>query len=156
MLEKLLGKRNWLKIAKHTAWQCIVFSLSLILIVGNYRLPQAVGQKTPTANYKTFTDWCANKANLNPETRRTVDALLKQAETNECKTANQKLSSLGELDIKGNQVSDITPLQSLTNLTTLIFSGNQISDITPLQSLTNLTTLYLGFNQISDITPCNL
>jgi Na+/H+ antiporter NhaD/arsenite permease-like protein len=56
MLEKLLGKRHWLRIAKRYAWQCMVFSLSLIIIVGGYKLPEAVGQQIHTANYKTFTD----------------------------------------------------------------------------------------------------
>ena len=104
MLEKLLSQRHWVKIAKWYAGQCIVFSLTLILIVGGYKLPEAVGQQTPTANYKTFTDWCANKAKLNPEARRTVDALLEQARTNECKTANQKLLSLDKLIIWGSEI----------------------------------------------------
>ena len=42
MLEKLLGKSSWLKIAKRYAGQCIVFSLTLILIVGGYKSPEAV------------------------------------------------------------------------------------------------------------------
>ncbi|MEG4534446.1 leucine-rich repeat domain-containing protein [Microcoleus sp. D2_18a_D3] len=153
MLKKLLGDRNWFRIAKRYAWQCIVFSLSLILILGGYRLPGAGGQQTPTANYKTFTDWCTNKAKLKSEERRTVDALLEKAETNECEAASHNLSSLSELIIIYNEISDITPLTSLTNLTDLELSNNQISDITPLKSLTKLTNLNLGFNQISDFTP---
>ena len=153
MLKKLLGDRNLPRIAKRYAWQCIVFSLSLILILGGYRLPGAIGQQTPTANYKTFTDWCVNKATLNPEARFTVDALLKQV-GNECEPANQKLSSLTSLELYLiNQISDITPLTSLTNLTSLGLYLNQISDITPLKSLTNLTYLNLERNQISEITP---
>jgi internalin A len=151
MLEKLLGKSSWLKIAKRYAGQCIVFSLTLILIVGGYKLPEAVGQRTQTANYKTFTDWCANKANLNPEARRTVDALLKEAETNECAPANKKLLSLKGVLIWDSGISDITPLKSLTHLTTLALDGNNISDITPLTSLTNLTHLSLRDNKILDI-----
>lgn len=153
MLEKFLGKRHSPRIAKRYAGQCIVFSLSLILIVGGYRLPKAVGQQTQTVNYKTFTDWCANKANLNPEARRTVDALLDEARTNECEPANQKLLSLKGVGIWDSGISDITPLKSLTNLTTLSLSGNNISDIRPLTSLTNLTSLSLRDNKISDITP---
>jgi internalin A len=115
-------------------------------------LPEAVGQQTPTTNYKTFTDWCANKAKLNPEARHTVDVLLEQVGTNECEPANQKLSSLGELILSNNKISDITPLKSLTNLTSLDLSVNKISDITPLKSLTNLSELYLWGNPIANKT----
>lgn len=83
----------------------------------------------------------------------TAKVLLKEAGTNECQPANQKLSSLRELDLSRNQISDITPLTSLTNLTFLDLSDNRISDITPLKSLTNLTLLNLNANQISNITP---
>ena len=61
--------------------------------------------------------------------------------------------SLQTLGMRGNQISDITPLQSLTQLSGLGLSGNQISDITPLQNLTQLNRLTLYENQISDITP---
>jgi len=152
MLKKLLGNRIFPQIAKRYAWQCIIFSLSLILILGGYRLPAAVAQQTPTANYKTFTDWCANKAKLNPEARITVDALLKEAGTNKCQPANQKLSSLPQLYLGGNKISDITPLKSLTNLTYLYLGGNKISDITPLKSLTKLTKLDLSRNPIANKT----
>ena len=53
----------------------------------------------------------------------------------------------------GNQISDITYLESLTVLTLLELRDNEISDIKPLQPLTNLTYLDLSFNQISDIEP---
>jgi internalin A len=121
MFKRLYCNRNLSLIAKRYAWQCIIFSLSLILILGGYRLPEAIGQQTPTANYKTFTDWCVNKAKLNPEARRTVDVLSKKAGTNECAPANQKLSSISESFLSINEISDITPLQSLTNLTELCF-----------------------------------
>jgi hypothetical protein len=61
--------------------------------------------------------------------------------------------NLQDLDLHGNQISDITPLASLTSLQWLGLWGNQISDLSPLASLTNLWTLYLGFNQISDLKP---
>ncbi len=153
MLEKLLDNRNLSLIAKRYAWQCIIFSLSLSIILGGYRLPEAIGQQTPTANYKTFTEWCANKADLNPEARRTVNSLLTQAGTNECEPANLKLLSRAEFDISLDKISDITPLTSLTKLTSLDLSFNKISDTTPLKSLTNLTSLSLWNNEISDTTP---
>ena len=63
------------------------------------------------------------------------------------------LTNLTELDIGSNDISDISPLSSLINLTELWLSSNDISDISPLSSLTNLTELWLSSNDISDISP---
>jgi internalin A len=105
--------------------------------------------KTP----KTFTEWCQQKASLPQETRRTVEALLNVAETQNCSQANQTLTKLTSLDLGENEISDIKPLSNLTKLTSLSLWGNQISDIKPLSNLTNLTSLHLSGNQISDIKP---
>ena len=102
---------------------------------------------------QTFADWCRQKADLSPEAKHTVDVLLEQAGTTECDAANQTLSSLTEINLSGNEISDIKPLASLTNLTSLSLGANQISDIKPLASLTNLTSLSLSFNKINDIKP---
>ncbi|WP_445171617.1 leucine-rich repeat domain-containing protein [Microcoleus sp.] len=102
---------------------------------------------------RTFADWCRQKANLSPEAKRTVEVLLQKAETTECEAANLKLSSLTQLLLDNNQISDIKPLESLTNLTLLFLDNNQISDIKPLESLTKLTLLVLANNQIRDIKP---
>jgi len=85
---------------------------------------------------RTFADWCRQKADLSPEAKRTVELLLKEAGTTECDAANQTLSSLTQLLLDNNQISDIKPLESLTNLTMLFLDNNQISDIKPLESLT--------------------
>ena len=102
---------------------------------------------------RTFADWCRQKADLSPEAKHTVEALLKEAGTTECDAANQKLSTLTELNLHDNQISDIKPLESLTNLTRLVLEKNQISDIKPLESLTKLTGILLENNKISDIKP---
>ena len=57
------------------------------------------------------------------------------------------------LNLDGNLISDLTPLQSLTNLKELRLMRNSISNLTPLQSLTNLTELYLSDNVIRDPAP---
>jgi len=62
-------------------------------------------------------------------------------------------TSLTELDLDNNQVSDISILANLTNLTKLDLYGNEISDITAVSNLTSLTKLYLWENQISDVSP---
>ena len=54
--------------------------------------------KTP----KTFTEWCQQKASLPQETRRTVEALLNVAETQNCSQANQTLTKLTEVDLTKN------------------------------------------------------
>ena len=60
---------------------------------------------------------------------------------------------LTDLELPGNNISDITPLAGLTNLTGLVLFGHNISDLTPLAGLTNLTSLRLTMNNISDLTP---
>ncbi len=103
---------------------------------------------TPVENSKQFIDWCEQKSTLPPQTKHTVEVLLKIAETQNCNQANQKLTNLTYLDLSLNKISDIKPLSNLTNLTILSLQFNQISDIKPLSALTNLTELNLSFNQI--------
>jgi internalin A len=43
--------------------------------------------------YKTFANWCSNKANLSVETRLTVDAILQVVKTQDCNQADTKLSA---------------------------------------------------------------
>jgi hypothetical protein len=131
----------------------IVVALSAIVALSGNAFYSEVARAQPGNNRRTFADWCRQKADLSPETKHTVDVLLKEAETTDCDVGDRKLSSLTELDLSYNQISDIKPLASLTNLTFLDLSADQISDIKPLASLTNLTTLYLGGNQISYIKP---
>ena len=63
------------------------------------------------------------------------------------------MTALTELDLRDNQISDITPLTNLTALKVLTLYHNQISDITPLVGLTALTTLFLSSNPIADFAP---
>ncbi|MFN7383987.1 MAG: leucine-rich repeat domain-containing protein [Dolichospermum sp.] len=79
--------------------------------------------KTP----KTFTEWCQQKASLPQETRRTVEALLNVAETQNCSQANQTLTKLTSLSLWGNQISDIQPLSNLTKLTEVDLTKNPLT-----------------------------
>ncbi len=63
------------------------------------------------------------------------------------------LEPLTELDLLGNNISDISSLISLTNLRELWLAENSISDISALAGLFNLHTLDLADNNISDISP---
>ena len=69
-----------------------------------------------------------------------------------CYQLNNKGEIIG-LDLSGNLIGDIKPLQKLTRLTKLDLYRNQISDIKPLQKLKRLTWLDLSQNQIYDIKP---
>ena len=57
------------------------------------------------------------------------------------------------LDLKDNQISDISPIAGLIELRELELGGNPISDISPVKGLTNLTVLYFGNTQVSDLSP---
>ena len=70
-------------------------------------------------------------------------------------TPLNQLNNLKRLVLSDNQIVDITPLNQLDNLKQLMLYGNQIVDITPLNQLINLNTLSLPYNQIDDITPLN-
>ncbi len=109
-------------------------------------------------NGKNFENWCKEKSTLPEETQITIEILLKEAGTQDCRKANLKLDkltylSLTQLLLGQNQISDIKPLSNLTNLTRLTFQHNKITDIKPLSNLTNLTWLQLDTNRITDIKP---
>jgi len=89
----------------------------------------------PLSAPKSFTDWCEQKSTLPPETKHTVEVLLKGAQTQNCKQANQKLTNLTSLSLHSSEISDIKPLSTLTNLTSLSLHSNEISDIKPLSNL---------------------
>ena len=63
------------------------------------------------------------------------------------------LTQLHELEINRNTISDISSVRGLTNLTLLVLKGNQISDISPIAGLINLRRLYLDDNLFSDLSP---
>jgi Leucine-rich repeat (LRR) protein len=63
------------------------------------------------------------------------------------------LTNLVELQIGKNQITDLKPLAGLTKLEQMAIGGNQITDLTPLADLTKLVVLGLDDNQITDLTP---
>ena len=71
----------------------------------------------------------------------TIDVLLREAGTQDCNQADNRLSNLSTLDLNNNQIADLKPLSSLTNLTRLGLNNNQIADFKPLCSLTPLIPL---------------
>jgi serine/threonine-protein kinase len=63
------------------------------------------------------------------------------------------LTSLTELDLGYNQISDLSPLAELTKLEILAVNINQIADLTPLKGLVNLKELNLASNKIINPSP---
>ena len=72
----------------------------------------------------------------------------------------QYMVNLRSLDLRQNQLTDLTPLAGLTQLESLELRGNDLTDLTPLAGLTNLKVLRLsgsgsGVNNpnLQDLTP---
>lgn len=61
------------------------------------------------------------------------------------------LEGLIELDLTGNNITDISPLESLSGLQVLKLKNNGLSDITPLIYLDNINILDLSINDITTI-----
>jgi internalin A len=109
-------------------------------------------QPNEPMSFSSFADWCRHIDSLSESARHTVKVLLNKAGTDDPEAAEQILSSMTELDLGSNQITDISFLGSLTNLTTLNLYNNQITDISFLGSLTNLTELDLKNNRITDFS----
>ena len=146
---KLIVTQKHMNLPKLIVVACSAIALALS---GNELSAKAADPQLGNSR-RTFGDWCRQKADLNPETKHTVDLLLKIAGTNDCDAADRKLSSLTQLSFRYDAIGDIKPLASLTHLTVLFLSSNKIGDIKPLASLTNLTALELDSNKIGDIKP---
>ena len=63
------------------------------------------------------------------------------------------LTYLRSIYLEGNRIVDISPLQTLTGLSSLYLTNNQIVDVSPLKQLTNVYILWLGHNRIVDVSP---
>ncbi|WP_051210187.1 leucine-rich repeat protein, partial [Gemella cuniculi] len=64
----------------------------------------------------------------------------------------KELTSLTNLWLTENKITNIEALKELTNLKKLYLNVNKISDLSPLVNLTNLTHLSLGANELTDIS----
>ena len=62
------------------------------------------------------------------------------------------LTSLTDLNLFDNSISNISPLAGLTSLTWLSLGYNSVSDLSPLKNMTALTTLDLLDNSVTDIS----
>jgi Leucine-rich repeat (LRR) protein/GTPase SAR1 family protein len=64
----------------------------------------------------------------------------------------KELMNLTSLNLSLNKLTDISPLKEFVNLSSLNLSSNYLSDISPLKDLKNLTILDLGYNPLGDIS----
>ncbi len=100
-----------------------------------------------------FQDYCERQAGVSVDEQRTIMALLAIADTQTCTEAAATLATLAQLNLGGQELTDLRPLASLTQLKTLYLHDNQITDLRPLATLTNLEVLLLDQNQIHDLRP---
>ncbi|HYX38473.1 MAG TPA: leucine-rich repeat domain-containing protein, partial [Oligoflexus sp.] len=124
----------------------------------------------------TFQDWCT-RTNLSEGDRYTMDTLLQKSGKSTCVEAEaelrkpaflnldlsgQSLDSIGpieslqwirSLDLSNNNLTDITGLGKLTRLTGLKVKNNGVSNIQALSALSNLKTLELDDNDITSVGP---
>src|SRR4028118_1908677 len=106
----LIVAHQHMKLPKSIALTCS----AIVLALSGSGLSADAAETRSSNSRQTFADWCRQKADLSPEAKHTVEVLLEKAETTECDEANQILSSLTELSLNFNEISDIKPLASLT------------------------------------------
>lgn len=63
-----------------------------------------------------------------------------------------QMTNLTELNLENTKITNISFLKNLKNLKKLNISGNNISDLSPLENLTNLEYLYINNNDVKDIS----
>ncbi|NKB17229.1 MAG: hypothetical protein HC770_02460 [Pseudanabaena sp. CRU_2_10] len=87
--------KNWLGIALMCGFLIVSYpsQLSAEQIAPKQSSPEEIG------NLKTFKDWCVNQEKLPPETKRTIEELLRQAETKDCDRTSKKLASITSLSL---------------------------------------------------------
>jgi len=64
----------------------------------------------------------------------------------------EELTKLSRMDLRNNQIKDISPIKELTNIIYLDLSRNHISDTSLLKDLKSIKELNLSYNQINNIS----
>ncbi|MCL1831546.1 MAG: hypothetical protein FWG45_01390 [Oscillospiraceae bacterium] len=57
------------------------------------------------------------------------------------------------LNLAGNNLTDITPLERLTDMDVLYLEHNEIADLSPLMNMRGLTRLTVSGNPVTDLSP---
>ncbi|MEO1184505.1 MAG: leucine-rich repeat domain-containing protein, partial [Cyanobacteria bacterium J06636_27] len=129
----------------------ITIFLTVLTLTGCHLTKQNpdAGKKAEIA--KKMTEWCEKKSTLTEERRITVEALLKEAGTDDCEKAGERLSNLENIYLSESNISDLLPVADLTNLRGLDLEDNNITDLTQLSNLSNLVSLRLRGNNIGNL-----
>lgn len=80
-------------------------------------------------------------------------AMQKETEIRDREIMLSDVYGITELNLRGNDISDISALSVMENLVSLNLGDNDISDISVLEKLTKLQGLNLDNNEIEDISP---
>ena len=86
-----------------------IFALVSISILLLQVFPVAAAE--PPTTTPSFVQLCSLKNSLPAATKHTIDILLKKAGTEDCQLADAKLSSLIDLNLENDRLSDLQPLE---------------------------------------------
>ena len=132
-----------------------VFWFWLILISVMSHAEEAAEEWMPDANLRAAVREKLGLSNDVPLTKDNIKQLTHLEAQNREIRSIQGLEFAENLEVGlnlgGNLIQDITPLQNLTKLRGLVLLGNQVSDLSPLEPLTSLLYLNAAHNPISDL-----
>ena len=114
--------------------------------------PTTVPTTFPTTVPTTLTEWCLQQELATPEQQHLIDILQELSSKGTCEEVSEHFYFQSALTINNMDISDLSVLESLS-LFNLNLAGNQITDVSPLTRLPNLLYLNLTNNQISDVEP---
>jgi hypothetical protein len=131
---------------------CLI--LSVVPIMGFGRLAQADDPvQFHDPNLKAAVEAALGVVNPTPSDMNNLDRLDVMSRGITDIAGMEHAKNIRTLDLRMNQIADISPLAGLTKLVWLGIYGNLITDLTPLSNLVNLDEVDPGANQVSDITP---
>ncbi|MBS0125390.1 leucine-rich repeat domain-containing protein [Thetidibacter halocola] len=92
--------------------------------------------------------------------RATMDAVIAQAnadnvDTDDCVAVEDWAAALTDLNLNRKSISALDPLRHFTSLQELLLFDNNISDITPIANLRHLINLSLGSNKLTQVPQVN-
>ena len=104
---------------------------------------------------KTFIDYCEDKNIPEADLKYTMNLMLTLpgVPADDCYEAAKVLNTITSISLKDRKIKNLAPLAKLTNIEKLDLQGNDIVDVGPLEGLNKLTYLNLASNQITNIAP---
>jgi len=76
-----------------------------------------------------------------------------KVDPSDCETLREKLLKADYINLNGDGVSDLSPLEGLTKVERFYAEDNEISDLSALAGFSKLRQLLVGRNQIRDLSP---